>query len=212
MPFCNSCGSNIDAAAKVCPRCGNPAPGAVAPTVTGSPSPASPATQSSAAVKVILVVVAALVAVVVIGAITAVVGFHIARRSHVEEKNGKVRVQTPFGTVETSEDSEDAARNLGVDIYPGARAIKGNAANVNAGGMHSTTVQLETDDPADKVASFYRSKFPNANVNTVEGDHYTIVSTGNNELTTISIEPVDGKTRINISSVKGKGVGRSGEE
>src|SRR5207237_4466051 len=129
--------------------------------------------------------VAAIVLLGVFGTVAATfIGLRIARHTHVEEKDGKVKVQTPFGTVETSEDADNAARDLGVAIYPGARATKGNSANVNAGGMHTSTVQFETDDPPDKVAAFYRSQFPRANVNTEEEDRYTIVSTDNKAVTT----------------------------
>jgi flagellar basal body-associated protein FliL len=208
MPFCNSCGSDIEVNAKFCPKCGKPSgSGTTAAATPMAPPPA----QSSNAVKVILIVVAAIIVVGVIGAISAtVIGLHIARNTHVEERDGKVKVQTPFGTVETSENADEASKNLGVAVYPGARATKGNSANVNVGGMHTTSVQLETDDPPEKVAEFYRSQLPNANVNTGEGDHYTIVSTQNHNMITVNIEGEDGKTRIAIASVSGKGVGQGG--
>lgn len=199
----------MEPTAKFCPKCGKPAGAASALSATT----ATPAAQSSNAVKIILIVVAAIIAVGVIGTVAAgFIGLGIARRTHVEQKDGRVRVQTPFGTVETSQDADDAARNLGVPIYPGARATKGNSANVNVGGMHTTTVQFESDDPADKVAQFYRSKFPDANVNTAEGDHYTIVSTQNKNVVTINIEPDGDKTRIDIASVMGKGAGQASSE
>ena len=176
MPFCNSCGTNIETGAQFCPKCGKPA-GAVGPVAaTGGATPPGASPQGNNAVKIILIVVAVIVGLGVLGTIAAtVIGLHIARNIHVEEKNGKVKVQSPYGTVETSEDPADAARNLGVPLYPGARATKGNSANVNAAGVHTTTVQLETDDAPDKIASFYRAQLPNANVNTAEGDHYTMV-------------------------------------
>ena len=210
MPFCNSCGSNIDPGAKFCPKCGKPAATGGAVTATGAAAPAV-TPQGSSAVKVILIVVAVIVVLGVLGTVAATfIGLGIARRTHVEQKDGKVKVQTPFGTVETSEDADNAARDLGVAIYPGARATKGNSANVNAGGMHTSTVQFETDDPPDKVAEFYRSQFPHANVNTQEEDRYTIVSTDNKAVTTINIEPEGGKTQIVITNVSGKGAGQGG--
>lgn len=213
MPFCNSCGTNIEAGAKFCANCGRPSGTATGTAAAPAGTAAVIPPQSSNASKIVLIVVAAIMVLGVIGAIgAAVIGIHIARNTHVERHDGTVKVQTPFGTVETSEDANRSARDLGIAIYPGARATKGNSANVNAGGMHTTTVQFESDDPPDKVASFYREKFPGANVNTAEGDHYTIVSTENKNVVTINIEPEDGKTHIDITSVSGKAVGQGGSQ
>jgi tRNA threonylcarbamoyladenosine modification (KEOPS) complex Pcc1 subunit len=87
-------------------------------------------------------------------------------------------------------------------LYPGVRVLKGNTASV--GGMHTVEAEFESDDSAEKVMAFYSSKFPNANVTTKDRDHYAIVSTDNNNLITIKIEPEDGKTRIKIANVTGK--------
>jgi hypothetical protein len=91
-----------------------------------------------------------------------------------------------------------------VDVYPGAQVMQNNAANVNVPGMHTVAVNLETDDPPEKVAEFYRSQLPHANVNVSDDKHYTIVSTRDKNLITVSIGPEDGKTMINIATVSGK--------
>ncbi|HVO80378.1 MAG TPA: zinc ribbon domain-containing protein [Terriglobales bacterium] len=205
MAFCNSCGATVDPASKFCPKCGAGVPAAaVAPS---APSPA----KSSSGLKVVLIVVGVIVALGILGAGTAAfIGWRIASRSHVEQKNGNVHVQTPFGAVESTNDPNEAARKLGVALYPGARVLKGNAADVSFGGMHSVAAQFETDDPPDKVAEFYKSQFPNANVSASGEDHYAIVSAADKNLITINIRPQDGKTVIHIANVSGKGVPTSG--
>jgi len=215
MPFCNSCGTNIEPGAKFCPKCGKPAGAAATAPTTGSAGIAgTPAAASgNNAVKIILIVVAVIVGLGVLGTIAAtLVGLHIARKVHVEEKNGKVKVQSPYGTVETSDNPADMARNLGAPLYPGARASKDNSADITFGGKHTTTVQLETDDAPDKVAAFYREHVPNLNVNTTEGDHYTMVSTSKDSALTINIEPEGGKTKIVITNVSGEGAGHGDSE
>jgi hypothetical protein len=200
MAFCNSCGATLEAGARFCPKCGTTAPMVVPATVP--PTVAGPS-QGSSALKIILIVVAVIFVLGVLGMGTLVfVVRRVAQHSHVRNKDGNVRVETPFGTVQSTNNPDEASRNLGIDLYPGARVLKGNTASV--GGMHTVEAEFESDDSAEKVMAFYSSKFPNANVTTKDRDHYAIVSTDNNNLITIKIEPEDGKTRIKIANVTGK--------
>jgi hypothetical protein len=204
MAFCNSCGTTLAPGARFCPKCGGAVP--VAPVTPTAVPPAPAATsQGSSALKIILIVVAVIVVLGIlgIGTLTFIVR-RIAHRSHIENRDGNVRVETPFGTVQSTNDPEQASRDLGVDLYPGAHVLKGNSATI--GGMHTVEAEFESDDPAEKVSAFYSSKFPNANVTTKDQNRYTIVSTDKNNLITINIEPEDGKTRIKIASVSGKNV------
>jgi zinc-ribbon domain len=203
MAFCNSCGTNLQAGARFCPKCGAAIPlaGAISPPVSSAPA----ASQANSALKIILIVVGVIVALGILGIGTMMfVVHHIAHNRHTEDKNGNVRVDTPFGTVQTTNNSDEAAHNLGVDLYPGARVVQGNSATI--GGMHTVQAEFESDDSADKVMAFYAARFPNANVTKKNHNHYSIVSTDKNNLVTITIEPGDGKTRIKIATVSGKNV------
>jgi len=217
MAFCNSCGESLQSGVKFCAKCGaaqpagtsSPAVPVAAPaSTTAAPAAAQP--QGSNAVKIVLIIVAIFVGLGILGAgMAAFVGWRIAHHTRVTEKNGNVRVESPFGTVESTTNPDEAARNLGVDVYPGAKMQKTDAANINIAGMHTVSAQFETDDSPDKVADFYKAKFPNANVSVGDQDHYTIVSTSEKNMITINIEPSDGKTLIHIASVSGKHVGAS---
>jgi len=204
MAYCNSCGATLEAGAKFCPKCGASQPGAASlpakPVPTSANSP-----QGSNTLKVVLIVVAAVVVLgaVAIGTLTFI-GLRIARHTHVTQNGKSVSVQTPFGTVKTN--TADVSRDLGVDIYPGAHMLNSNAANVQMAGVHTVAAEFESDDPASKVADFYKAKFPDANVNVSDQDHYTIVSTNKKNLVTINIEAQNGKTLIHIASVGGKDV------
>jgi hypothetical protein len=207
MAFCNSCGGTTESGAKFCAKCGGAVPAGAA---TAAPAPPAAPQSSGSGLKIVLIVVGVLVVLFIAGAATtAFIGLRIARGTHVQDKNGNVKVETPFGTVESTTNVEDAARNLGVDVYPGATAMKGNAANVNFGSLHSVAAEFETSDTPDKVADFYKSKLPSANLVSAEGDHYSIISTDKKNMITISIEPQDGKTRIHIANVSGKPAGDS---
>jgi len=206
MAFCNSCGNNLESGAKFCPKCGAAqAATSGAPAVSASTAPAQP--QGSSALKIILIVVAAVVVLgmAAVGVVTYV-GLRIARHSRIENNGGKVRVESPFGSVETTTNPADVARDLGVDIYPGARLANGKAANISIAGMHTVAAEFDTNDSADQVAQFYRSKFPNAQVTSSNQGHTAIVSTTSGGVVTITIDSEGGATRIHITNVSGKGV------
>jgi hypothetical protein len=200
MAFCNSCGTNLEAGARFCPKCGAAVPMASAISAA-PPTPTTP--QANNSLKIILIVVAVIVVLGIlgIGTLTFVVR-RIAHNSRIKNENGNVRVETPFGTVQSTNNPPEAARNLGIDPYPGARVLRGNSATI--GGMHTVTAQFESDDSVDKVVAFYSAKLPNARVNTKDQNHCTIVSTDNKNIITINIAPEGNKSQINITTVTGK--------
>jgi flagellar basal body-associated protein FliL len=210
MAFCNSCGATLDSGAKFCNKCGTTQPGAADAAPVFSPGAAASGTpqKSGGALKVILIVVAVIVmfGILVIGAFSFF-AYRIARHSRVHNENGNVRVETPFGTVNTTTDPDEAARNLGIDSYPGAQVVKGTTSDMTMGNMHTASADFETSDPVSTVAEFYKSKVPNANVVSSTGDHYAIISTDKKNMLTINIEPKNGRTRIHITKISGKMVG-----
>jgi len=206
MAFCNSCGTTLQPGAKFCSKCGATLPIAMpgVPTATTS-APPTPG-QSNNAVKIVLIIVAVLVGLGIIGAATTgFVAWRLAHGTHVETSDGKVRVETPLGTVVSSDDSEDAIKRLGVDVYPNARVLKGSAATIAAGNVHTVAAEFESDDPPERVADFYKSKLPHANVTVSDEKNFSIVSTEGHSFVTVNIEAEDGKTKIHIANVSGKG-------
>jgi hypothetical protein len=204
MAFCNSCGATLDSGAKFCNKCGTTQPTAASSSTTPvALAPAAP--KSNSALKIILIVVAVIVGLGILGVgVASFVAYRIATHTRVHNRDGNVRVETPFGSVQTSTDPDEAARNLGIDVYPGAQVVKGSSSNMNMGNMHTASAEFESSDPVSSVAEFYKSKLPGANVISSAGDHYSIISTEKKNMLTINIEPRDGKTRIQIARVSGK--------
>jgi hypothetical protein len=203
MAFCNSCGATLNSGTKFCNKCG-----AAQPAVPASPTAPVATPKSGNALKIILIVVAVIVGLGILGiGAASFIAWRIASHTHVRNRDGNVRVETPFGTVQSTTDPDEAARSLGVDLYPGAQVIKGTTSNMTMGAMHTAAADFETSDPSSSVAEFYKSKFPGANVMSSSGDHYAIVSTDKKNMLTINIEPKDGKTRIHIAKIAGKIVG-----
>jgi hypothetical protein len=193
----------MDPSATVCPACGKAVGGATAPPpATATPAPAPP--KSGGPLKVILIVVGSIFLLAFLVIALAVGGaFYMAQKSHVKQGPEGAKVETPFGTVETTtEDAEKIAARMGIEIYPGARPLPGSSSSVTTESMHIATVMYESDDPPEKVEEFYRQQFPNAMVHSEgEGaDTHTVLAVG--ELTTISIEGREGGSRFTIASLK----------
>jgi hypothetical protein len=166
------------------------------------PVPSAPAPGQSNALKIVLIVVGVIVLVGMMGmAAIGFIGWRIAHHTRVHQDGDNVKVETPFGTVESNKDPEEAARNIGVDIYPGAQALKEGAATANFGGVHTASAVFETSDSLDKVAAFYKAKYPNAAVTASGPNHCSIVSTATKNLITINLQAEGDRTKIQIATV-----------
>jgi hypothetical protein len=211
MPFCNSCGANVDAGIKFCNKCGAavaaPGTGAAVAAPATVPGPAAPAQGGGSGVlKVILIVVGVFVILGVLAVSTvAFIGWRVARNLHVRQQGDHVKVETPFGNMETSQSPEDAARNLGVDVYPGAEVQKNGAATATFGGVHTASASFKTPDSVEQVSTFYKAKFPGAMVTTSDQNRCTIIAQDQKNMTTINIEGDAGQTKIQITHVTHNG-------
>lgn len=201
MAFCNSCGAPLTTGTKFCNKCGA--------AVTGGPvaaaRPPAPTGEGSSALKVIFIVFAVIAAIGVLGIATvSFVALRVARNTHVRHEGDQVKVETPFGNVETSKDADQAAKDLGIDIYPGAETQKEGASSAALGNIRTVTAAFESSDPLDKVCAFYRSKFPAAMSTTADRNHCTIVSNDKQNMVTINVESSGDKTKFQITNVSKK--------
>jgi hypothetical protein len=204
MAFCNSCGVSLDPGTKFCNKCGaavSSAPaGAVSASTAGTPAP----TQGggSGVLKVILIVVGVFVILGVLAVSTvAFIGWRVARNMHVKQEGNHVKIDSPFGSMETSRNPEDIARDLGVDIYPGARAERNGSATATFAGIKTASAVFKSSDSVDQVSAFYKAKLPNAMVTTSDQNRCTIIAQDQKNMTTINIQPDDGETKIQITRV-----------
>jgi len=211
MAFCNSCGATLNPGTQFCNKCGAPvAAGATTPgvtsTATSTAAPPVPVrTGGSSALKVILIVVAVIVLVGILGIATVgIIGYRIAKSSRVSQNGDHVKVETPFGSVESSKDPDQAAKDLGVDLYPGAEVQRNGASSVSMGSVRTVTAVFESSDAPDKVCSFYKSRFPGAMVTTSDRDRCTIVSNNQKNMITINVEASGEGSRLQITNVTKK--------
>ena len=199
MAFCNSCGAQLAEGTNFCSKCGAAAsgtPGGIPQPIAPGPPPSS---GSSSALKVVLIIVGVIVLIGVLGVVTiGVVGYRIAKSARVSQKGDNVKVETPFGSVETSNDPQKVADELGVEIYPGAQVQKAGTASVTFGSFHTVTGIFESNDSVDKVCDFYRTKFPNANVQSSDQTHCSIVSGGQGNSTTVTVDSSGDGSRLTI--------------
>jgi hypothetical protein len=213
MAFCNSCGSSLAPGTRFCNKCGaavlaSTVPSAAAAAGSSVPAASAPpptASQGGGALKVILIVVGVIVllGVLSLGSV-AFFAWRVAHHTRIRQEGDNVKVETPFGSVETTKDPADAARNLGVDLYPGAEVLKNGSASASFGGVHTASVNSESTDSVDKIATFYKAKFPNAMVTTSDAGRCTIISNDHKSMVTINIEAEGDKTKIMITNVSRK--------
>jgi hypothetical protein len=202
MAFCNSCGVALDPGIKFCNKCG----AAVSGSAPGAVAPAAPpvATQGggSGVLKVILIVVGVFVILGVLAVSTvAFIGWRVARNMHVKQEGDHVKIDSPFGSVETSKNPEEIARDLGVDIYPGAQPMKNGSATASFAGIKTASAVFKSSDSVDQVSAFYKAKFPNAMVATSDQNRCKIIAQDEKNMTTIDIQADDGQTKIQITHV-----------
>jgi uncharacterized membrane protein YvbJ len=207
MAFCNSCGAQLADGTKFCNKCG----AVVAGTPAGSmpPSAGAPASTgtaassgSSSALKIILIIVAVIVVIGVLGVATvSFVAYRIAKSSHVRQNGDEVKIETPFGNVETTKDPEQVAKDLGIDVYPGAEPQRNGASSATFGSIHTSTATFKSSDSVDKVCAFYKQKFPSASVATSDQNRCTIVSNDQKNMVTINIEEEGDGSKLQITNV-----------
>ena len=213
MAFCNSCGASLTPGTRFCNKCGagitasSPAPAAAPVTPAPAASaPVAPApTGGSSALKIVLIIVA----IIVVLGILSVAGvsyfvYHVARSTRVHQQGDNVKVETPFGTVETSQDADKVAKDLGVDIYPGAKAQKNGTSSTSFGSIHTVAGAFTSSDSLDKVCEFYKSKFPNAMTTTSDQGHCAIVANDQSNMITINVEADGNTTKLQITNVSKK--------
>jgi len=205
MAFCNSCGANLAPGAQFCNKCGaanaaTPSAGSATPTQPAVP----PATGGSSALKVILIVVAVIVGIGILGMVTCGVVLHrIAKSSHVTQEGERVKVETPFGTINAN-DPDQAVKELDVEVYPGAQVQKEGTASATVFGVHTVTANFESSDSVDKVCDFYKSKFPAATVRSSDQNRCSIVSNDPQNTLTINIQASGEITKFQIVHVTKK--------
>lgn len=95
----------------------------------------------------------------------ALAGCSVTTHDRGNGKKDDVDIKTPFGSLSVKEGSSDV-KDTGLSPYPGARIAqnddddRNHSANVNISsslfGLKVVALKYESDDPSDKVLSFYR--------------------------------------------------------
>jgi hypothetical protein len=215
MAFCNSCGATLTPGTKFCNKCGAAIAGSTdASTTSSAATPAPPpssgytptrtgSTGGNNALKTILIVLAVIVVLGIFGllALGVIARHYIAKNVHVSQHGDHVRVETPFGSTETSKDPAQVVHDLGVDVYPGAQVENNGATTATFGGIHTVAASFSSSDTVDKVCAFYKSKFPNPMATTSSTDRCTIVSNDQKNMITINIEAKGDSTKFQITNV-----------
>jgi hypothetical protein len=97
--------------------------------------------------------------------VLALAGCSVTTHDKGNGKKDDVDIKTPFGSLSVKEGASDV-KDTGLSPYPGARVAqnddddRNHSANVNISsslfGLKVVALKYESDDPSDKVLSFYR--------------------------------------------------------
>ncbi len=224
MAFCTTCGSQMDANAHFCTKCGKAvtpagaapvataaatgtasAPAPSAPVQTYPPQAAAPPSGGTSALKIVLIILGIFVFIGILSAAGLVyTAYRVKKAVHItaDGKTGSI----DFGGIKASANStsaRDLARKIGVDLYPGATQ-SGDSTEAQFGNMTTASIKLTTSDSVQKVADFYKSRYSNAMVTTTENGKFSLVGDDKAGGTlTISAEDEGGATKIEIVKVGG---------
>lgn len=196
---------------------------------TSAPPPYAPAVQqrSGGAVKVILIIVGAFVGLGILCVALVMFGlWRVSRHVHVGnngdvsistpqgtlstsgDENGTVKISTPQGTLTAGGAAKVSASDLGIDIYPGATRHEGGM-QISTGKGSTVSAVFSTDDPMDKVVSFYKDKMGQG-ISAFENEQGAILTMNSDDnkssvVVTISADTdaTDGHTKIAIMHTKG---------
>src|SRR5215471_12345471 len=147
MAFCNSCGAPLAEGSGFCTKCGAATGVPIAAPTASVPPVAPPPTGGSNTVKIILIIVGVAVLICILGMVTCGLAVrHAMKNAKVSQKGDNVKIETPFGNMETSDDPQKVADEIGIDIYPGATIQKAGTAAVTFGSLHTVTAIFESSD------------------------------------------------------------------
>lgn len=205
MAFCTGCGAQIEDNASFCTKCGTKTGVAGQAVSTGGAAAApamQPATKSSNTVlKIVLVIVGIFVLFGVIAmAGMFYVGYKI--KNSVKVDGNTATLETPFGKLASTDDPVAVAKQLDVELYPGAKSTETSGV-VTIGKMTTGAMTLQTSDSVQDVMNFYKAKYPNAQIITSGNSHSVLMAGDKNNLLTISVDGSTGTTTIQISRTTG---------
>ncbi len=217
MAFCNSCGATLADGTKFCSKCGAIVTAPVVAAASGfTPVTAAPVTPvavtpapgsggGSGALKIILIIIAVLAGLGILAGGAVVYGVYRVRNavnhSRVHQDGDNVKVETPFGNISSSTNPDQVAKDLGIDIYPGAEVQKNGASSAAFGNIHTVSAKFESSDSVDKVCTFYQEKFPQAQSSATDRNHCTLVSNDSGNMVTIHVTASGDGSNFQITTV-----------
>ncbi|MGH9415166.1 MAG: zinc-ribbon domain-containing protein [Terriglobales bacterium] len=189
MPLCPHCAAELAPEAAFCSACGR----RLSTTAPVAPQ-AGHWYRGHRFVTGFLVLIATVGVAFVLGMIYFVHNTTIVTAG----KNGS-RIESPMGVVTTSRDPAKVAKQLGIELFPGAVGDNSAQALLNANNMVS--LAFHTSATPRQVIAFYHVRYPDATVKRLPKGGYGLVQLNPLDTMTIDATASHGKTRITISDL-----------
>ncbi len=130
-------------------------------------------------------------------------------KAKVDLSNGTSTITTTDASGKTTQMVMGGAKvseaDLGVPFYPGTQPLEGQSSKISTPEGSTVTVTMQSDDPTDKVAAFYRERLKAQ----AEGRQLMDMSGGDGNVTLML---ADDKTNRSIQVMIGKGDNDKGSE
>jgi hypothetical protein len=208
MSFCTGCGNSVDPASKFCDKCGKPMsamPAQPAASTAAAPARAPIAQQPAAPAKgggllKPLLIIFGILALLFVLAIAGIIGFgyYVAKQAKIHQtEGGGAKIETPFGNIE-ADDPAKSAEKMGIEVYPGAEAIKNGSGSISMGDFSAGSAAFQTTDPVDQVAAYYKEQYPKAVHSESNGVHSFTVDS-KDKVVIITVQEQGSKTGITLA-------------
>jgi hypothetical protein len=89
---------------------------------------------------------------------------------------------------------------MGIDVYPGAEAVKNGSGSFSMGDFSAGSATFQTSDPIDQVAAFYKEQYPRA-VHTESNGAHSFSVNSKDKVVVISLQEQGSKTSITLAQV-----------
>lgn len=186
--FCTKCGAKMAPAASV---------------GGGTAAAPAPEKKSGSALKIILIVLGVIL-VIGMGAVVAGGLFvrHLVKSSVSTDASGNVTsVNIGGNKIQALKDSALVAREMGVEVFPGATPEDNAASSITLNGVSTTHAQFTTTASMDEVFDFYKTKYPDAQMIDQPESKILMRGSEDKELLTINVTTQDEKTLLHITRI-----------
>jgi hypothetical protein len=167
-----------------------------------APAPAA-AKKSGGALKLVLIVLGVLfvLGIVGVGAVAYIAKRAISNAVQTDASGNVASVNIGGTKIQALKDPALVAREMGVEVFPGATPEGNSASSFTIGGVTTMHAQFSTSSSMDEVFDFYKAQYPDASMFDQPESKMLTRGTEDKELLTINVTTQEDKTLIHVTRI-----------